>query len=50
MLGGIDINLPPTNIPMEGLSEEEQMALALKASMDRIREEQATQIASFIYD
>lgn len=41
MVVGVNINLPPADIPVEGLSEEEQVAFALKASMDTIREKQA---------
>lgn len=35
---------------VEGLSKEEQLALALKASMDTAREEQAERVVSFIHD
>lgn len=45
---GTDITLSPADIPLEGLSKDEHVALALKASMDAIREEQAARVASFI--
>lgn len=41
ILGGVDITPPSINVPVDGLDEEEQVALALKASMDTAREEQA---------
>lgn len=50
ILGGLDLTPPATSIPLVGLREEEQLALTMKASMDTIREEQATKVASFIYD
>lgn len=46
----VDINPPPTDIPIKGFSKEEQLALALKASMDAIPIEQAARVASCIYD
>lgn len=35
---------------VEGLNEEEELALALKASVDIALEYQEAQVASFIYD
>lgn len=37
-------------MPAEGMGEEEQLAIALKASVDIALEEQPTRVASFIYD
>lgn len=42
MLGGNDIILSLTNVPVGGLSQEEQLVTAL--------EEQPARVASFIYD
>lgn len=42
--------LPATDVPPANLSEEEQLALALRASINTVREEQATRVASFIFD
>lgn len=50
MLGGSGINLPATDIAVEGLIKEEQVALALKASVDTIQEEQVARVASLIYN
>lgn len=37
-------------ILIEGLSEQEQLPLAVKAFFNTIREEKATRVASFVYD
>lgn len=49
VLGGDDIISLPPNIPVEGLSEEEQLAIALKTSINTALEERATGKASLIY-
>lgn len=38
------------DVPLEGLREEEQLAIVLKASVDTVLEEQMAHVASFIYD
>lgn len=38
------------DVPMEGLDEEEQLAIALKASVDTALEEEAARVGSFIYN
>lgn len=38
---GVDIILPPLGVPVGELTEEEQLALALKASVDTASEERA---------
>lgn len=38
------------DVLVEGLGEEEQLAIALKASIDTALEEHAARVASFIYD
>lgn len=48
--GGAYIISPSVSVYIEGMDEEEQVALAFKASMDTAREEQVEQEASFIYD
>lgn len=47
-----DVTLPPiaANVLTGGLSEEEQLALAVKASLDTIREERAAWVASLMYN
>lgn len=42
--------LPTVDVPLASLSEEEQLALALKASIDTVWEEQAAHLASFNFD
>lgn len=42
--------LPAADVPLASLSEEEQLALALRASIDTVREEQAAHVANFIFD
>lgn len=42
--------LPAADVPLASLSEEEQLPLDLKASIDIVREEQAVRVASFIFD
>lgn len=49
ILGGDDIIPPNTDVPMEGLNEEEQLAIALKAYVDTTLEEQVAPAESFIY-
>lgn len=46
--GGFRLDSPATNIPLAGLSEEEQLALAIKASIDTIREEREARVANLI--
>lgn len=46
ILGGLDLTPLAADILLAGLSEEEQLALTVKASIDIIREEQ---VARFIY-
>lgn len=40
----------PTDVLVEEMIEEEQLVLALKASMDTAPEERAALLANFIYD
>lgn len=49
-MGAADIVPLSVNVPMKGLDEEEQVAMALKASMNRAREEQTVRLTSFIYN
>lgn len=37
-------------MPVEGLNEEEQLVLAIKASVETALEEQVARMARFIYD
>lgn len=48
ILEGADVIIPSIDVPVEGLNEEEHVALALRASMDTTRAEQAAGISSFI--
>lgn len=50
ILGDLDLTHPTASILLAGLSEEEQLALAVNASMHPIRGERAARVASFIYD
>lgn len=43
-----DITPLPPSVPVEGLSKEEQLSFALKASMGTTLEERTTRVASFI--
>lgn len=47
----MDVTLPSAAIDVlsKGLSEAEQLALSVKASLDTIREEQAAWMAKLIY-
>lgn len=46
----LDLTPPAISIHLARLSKEEQLALAVKASMETIREERAAWVTSFIHD
>lgn len=50
VLRGDDIILRPADVPVEEMTVEVQLALALKASEVTTLEERVVQVASFIYD
>lgn len=49
-LEDVDPTLPAAHVPLASLSEKEQLMLALKASIDTVREEQTARVASFSFD
>lgn len=50
VLGGLDLTPLAASNPLEELSEERHLALAVKASFDTTQEERGPRVVCFIYD